>query len=177
MEKEFTYMTRFFIGLAVVSIVIMTIGNTALSWSQNHLLNSDYLLYITLSSIMSIFILRSFLHDRRNRMMFWIIRQRHWNRFIAMLFACVMFFGVNHDGIIGTLHLVFTALAILAAYIGMMYYYRTNTIEGWGAVVGSASGIGLFLFSYFMPFLTVAEGEMIAAIPIIIWIYSTTKIK
>ncbi len=172
-------MTWFFMGLAMLPILIMTLGRTALSWSQNHLLETDYLLYATLSGIMSTFILRSFTHERKDRFMFhiiwWNLRQRHWNRFIGMLFACVMYFGVNHDGWIGTLHLVFTGSAIAAAYVGMTMYYRLNTINGHGAILGAACGICGFLFAYLTPFLTTAEGEMIAAIPIMIWIGSTTK--
>lgn len=179
MNKESVYMTWFFMGLAIVPMLIMTLGRTALSWSQNHLFQTDYLLYATLSGIMSTFLIRSFQHNRKDRMMFrivWNIRQRHWNRLTALLFACVMFFGVNHDGLIGTLHLVFTGVAIASAYVGMVWYYQVRTVRSHGAILGAACGVLGFLFAYLTPFLTTAEGEMIAAIPITIYVFSTTKI-
>lgn len=178
MRKDAVHTTWLAIAIAIVPILVMTLGKTALSWSQNHFTSTDYLLYPALSGIMAVFLIRSFTHPKKDERLFWIVNNRNWNRLTAFLFSCVLWFGVNSPiEWVGTAHIIATGLAIVSAYVGMSLYYHEDSLAFQGALTGACAGGGLFLFAYLTPFMTIAEGEMFAAVPIIIWVLSTTKIK
>lgn len=172
MKKDEVHTTWFAMVFAIVPILVMTLGRTAFSWSQNHLNETDYLLYSALSGILAIFLIRSFSHPKKDEPLFrllWNVRNRHMNN-------GSFFFGVNSPvEWVASAHIYATALAILAANVNMMWYYDKGIYLN-ASIFGAAVGIFGFLFAYLTPLLTVAEGEMIAALPIIIWIFGTTKI-
>ena len=168
-------------GISLFSIIWMTFGRTAESWSQNHRGEYDWLLYPTLFGISLVYFVRSFMHQKKDEKMFriiWIVRHRHWNRVIGIFFGIVFVFGVNAPfEWVRDLHLYTTACAILSANIGMVWYGYKRNMGLNGAIFGAAVGISLFVFSYLLPFTTIAEGEMFVSVPLMIHLFATTKIK
>lgn len=163
--------------MALVPMVIMTIGRTAYSWSQNHASKYDFLLYPCLFGISTVFLIRSIYHPKKDEVLFYGTTQGRWNLYVSLAFALVMFFGVNSEiGFVGTLHKIFTVMAIFMAHIAMLGYYKKG-VGLHGSIMGSVFGlVGFFLF-YFLMLITIAEAEMWTAFPILIWIIGTTKIK
>lgn len=179
MEKDSVYITRFFIGLAIISIVIMSIGKTALSWSQNHYGAYDFLLYGTLLSITVVYLLRGLFHHRKEEKAFrliWRFNRGDFDLITSLFFGFVLIFGVNSVfDWVQFAHIIFTALAIISASIGMVTYFKSG-VSLHGAIMGVCSSGALFLFAYLGNDLTTAEGEMIVSFPIIIYLSSTKKI-
>lgn len=163
---------------ALIPILIMTIGRTAFSWSQNHLNKFDFLLYAALFGISMVFMLRGLFHPRKDDRIFkifWDVSQGQWNIFVSIMFACVMFFGVNSEiKLISNLHMVFTAIAIVSGHISMLFYPKTD-IGFHGAILGSSVGLVGFIFMYLFPFFTTAEAELWTAFPLIVWLIGSTK--
>ena len=176
MKKDAVYVTKFCIWLACGCILAMTLFATALSWSQNHTFRFDFLLNGALACIFSIFVIRSFTHPNKDDKVIWIIRRRHGCRIVAVLFFGVLVFGVNSElHWVRTLHMVFTASAILAVYL-LMILVQKRTVERIAAILGAILGIGWFVVSVYNDMMNIADGEAIAALPIMFWIDSTTKI-
>lgn len=177
MERKERNMTLWFMALAILPMLVMTIGRTAFSWSQNHVTDYDFLLYMCLFGITMTFFLRSLFHVHRHRNLFWKFSQGTWNFIVSMLFACVMFFGVNSEvKFVSTLHLIFTGLAIVSAYVSMLGYYNKG-VRLHGAILATSVGLGGFLFMFLWPLFTTAEAEMWAAFPLMVWIFGTNKLK
>lgn len=177
MKKNAVYWTRFFTATAFIGIITATFLRIAKSWSQMHMGKYDYLLYAILIPITSIFLIRSMMHPKGGDRLFWIIRNRHLNAAVAVAFMLVAIFGVNSEiEWVAYTHLIVTGIAIGLSHTNMIAYYDEG-IQLNGAIVGSCVGILGFLFAFITPFLTTGEGELIAAIPILIWVLSTTKIE
>lgn len=178
--KDAVYTIKTLILLANLCIAFMVLGGYEESWSQNHTNNYDFFLYGTLTSIVGVFLIRSFTHEFKDVLAFRIfhidVKERHLNRLVGYLFFGVLCLGVN-SGLkwVKTLHLIFTGLAIGAAYLNL-YCYQKRKIMKVAAIFSAVVGIGMFLWSFLGNTLTIAEGEAFAAIPIIIWIWSTTKL-
>lgn len=175
--KDAVMNTKILTYIAVIAILGMVIWG-AVSWSQNHTFDLDYLLYATLGAIFGIFIIRSFTHPLKDKRLFKIInmwvRNRHLNRVVAYLFLGVLVFGVNSkEGWVQTAHLIFTGSAIVAVYINLLHYYENRLGRGL-SVIGTIFGVGGFIGSWFFDY-TIAAGEMLAATPVIIWVLLTTK--
>lgn len=177
MEKKAYNMTLGFMGLAILPMLVMTIGRTAFSWSRNHVTDYDFLLYMCLFGISMVFLIRSLFHPLKHKNLFWKFSQGSWNFIVSMLFACVMFFGVNSPiRIISILHLVFTALAIISAYISMLGYFDKG-VKMHAAILATSVGLGGFMFMFLWPLFTTAEAEMWAFFPPMVWVFGTNKLK
>lgn len=118
---------------------------------------------------------RSNKHCLRDKNLFWNFSQGTWNFIVSMLFACVMFFGVNSElKWVSNLHLVFTGLAIVSAYVSMLGYYKGG-ISLKASILAAVVGLGGFVFMFLWPLFTTAEAEMWAAFPIVVWEFGTDK--
>lgn len=183
MEKFAVHTTRFFIVMASLCILSMIIWAFAPSWSQNHMswLGTDALLYTTLLSIFGVYLTRALTHPEAKENMLkiwaWSINLRTLSITTAMFFFGVAIFGVNNPvKWIAIAHLITTGLGTLFAYLEM-YNYPKTTIGRAAAIVGMVVGGGGFIWSLISETLTVAQGEGIAALPMIIHIWSTSKVK
>lgn len=173
--KELNHWTKTSIGVSVFCILAMTIGAWALSWSQNHTFDFDFLLYGALLGIVIVFMIKSFAHPKKEDKLFWIVKQKAMSRIVAVLFALVLIFGVNSAlGWVSDTHIVATLLGILSADAFMILAQKSK-LDRWAAVLSSATTLGIFALSYFGEDLTIAQGEAIKALPIVIWILRTTK--
>lgn len=173
--KELNHWTKSSIAAAVGCILAMTIGSFAYSWSQNHTYNFDFLLYGALLPIVLIFMIKSFAHPDKEKRLFWIVKQKAMSRIVAVLFTLVLMFGVNSAlGWVSGTHVIATLLAILSADAFMILAQR-NKVDRTAAILSSMVTLGIFALSYFGDDLTIAQGEAIKALPIVIWILRTTK--
>jgi len=178
MEKKAYNRTWAWMVFALVPILVMTIGRTAFSWSQNHSEKYDFLLYPALIGISMVFRLRAFYHSRREEILFkllWPIKHRYWNEFVSWAFIIVLCFGVNSElWWVHKMHIYSTAIAIVSAHVSMLFYYDRG-VALHGAILGSSIGLVGFLFMYLFPVFTTAEAELWTAFPLIIWIVFSTK--
>lgn len=174
--KEFNHWTKSSIAFAVGCILAMTIGAWAISWSQNHTYNFDFLLYGALLGIFTVFFIKSLAHPDKERKLFWIVRQKGMSRIVAILFGLVLIFGVNSDfEWVSKVHIVATLLAILSVHAFMILAQRSK-FDRTAAILSSLTALGLFSVSYFTESLTIAQGEAFAALPIVTWTLRTTKL-
>ena len=174
--KELVHWTKASLWTSVGCILAMTIGAFALSWSQNHTFDFDFLLYGALLGIVVTFIIKSFAHPDKERKLFWIVRQKTASRIVAILFSFVLIFGVNSNlEWVSTVHIWATLLAILSVHTFMILAQRSK-IDRMAAILSSLTTLGLFAISYFGNDLTIAQGEAITALPIVIWTLRTTKL-
>ena len=178
--KDAFWNIKILIWLAVAGISTMVLFG-ALSWSQNHREELEPVLYVTLGAIFGVFLIRSFTHPLKDKGLFKLnllgvkwVRNKQLNRAIAFLFLGVLVFGVNSPvHWIQTAHLIFTGTAIFAAYLNLVFYYRTKVGRAM-AIFGAIAGIGGFLGPWVFEY-TIAVGEAIAATPIVMWVLLTTK--
>lgn len=164
--------------IAIGCILSMVIGRTAESWSQNHTGAYDFLLYGTLLSITVVYLLRGLFHHRKEEKAFrliWRLNKGDFDLITSLFFGFVLIFGVNSSfDWVQFAHIIFTALAIISASIGMVSYFKSG-VSLHGAILSIATCGALFLFAYLGNELTTAEGEMIIAFPIVLYLLSTTK--
>lgn len=173
--KELVYWTKGSLWTAVGCILAMTIGAWAISWSQNHTYEFDFLLYGTLIPILLIFMIRSFAHQDKEELLFWIVRQKAMSRTVALFFAAIAIFGVNSSfGWVSVLHIIATLGGILSAH-AFMVLAQTEKKPRTIYLIASCATFAAFLVSYFTNVLTIAQGEAIVSAPITIWILTTTK--
>lgn len=176
MRKEAVYMTWIAMALAILSIFAITVPRLAESWSQTHNTKFDPLLYTTLICIMVTYLLRYFFHPDSEKYTLWKFKQKTIDLTTAVFFFFVAVFGVNSEvGWVSTLHIVFTALAIVTANVGMLAYPYKKKMGLNGAIFASAVGVGIFIFAYFWPWITTADGELYVALPLIGYLIVTTK--
>jgi len=163
-------------ALAFGVAVIMTALNLYPSWSQYARSLEEPLLLLTLSSIASMFLIRSFTHhdkDKLLKQLIWDIRVEHANRYAGFMFLGVIATPVTHPAWwIETLHMVFTFLAIAWAYVDIAYYYKTKVGKFLGFIAVCTAVIGM-LGGLWLNFWTVGAGELIAATPIMFHILNT----
>jgi len=166
--------------LALVLGIIMAIYGWNESWSQNHLSNYDPFLYMTLFCIATVFMIASYNHPDKTRMIFNIgknVRLEHILRLTSMLFGGVICFGVNSPlWIVETLHLVFTGLAIASGYAMIITYAETKKGKTY-AVIGSILGVLGFLGAFVFHWYSIALGEVFATIPFVVWMGVTWIFK
>lgn len=168
---------------AFVIGVVMAILNLYNSWSQHAGTNHDPILYSTLFLIAIGFMMSSFEHPDKARVLNKIfvpfksgkmdLRVEHLLRVISYLFGGVLTFSVNSEiAFVSTMHLIFTGLAIGMGYV-LILTYSTNAQNKTLSIVGVSLGAAGFLLAYFFNLYSVAWGEVIASIPLLVWIHKT----
>ena len=165
------------IGLALVLGVIMAILNLYGSWSQHHLTVFDPFLYATLCSISFSFVMASFAHKHKYRVLtkFFNIEYRleHCFRLTAYLFAGVIVFGVNSPiKFIELLHFIFTGLGIVSGYIGLLFYYKNKKGRLFSYFL-TLIGVGGFVLGFIFKLYSTSWAEVIAAAPLAVWMYKS----
>ena len=166
------------IGIVLVLTVIMVALNLYPSWSQYARSLHEPLLFGALTSISSVFLIRSFTHKKRLRTLFKVfgieVRLEHLNRATGFFFIGVLCTPVTHPSAwIESAHLVFTFLGIGAAHLELWFYHKG--VRKWSAIGGSIIGVAGFLGAFVFHLYTIGMGELIAAIPIIFQVMATNK--
>ena len=169
--------TKLCIISALVLGVAMAIINQHPSWSQYAGNPLDPFLYLTLGLITLAFYGSSFAHPQYKRHLFWLlnipVRFEHIARFTAFMFVGVLTFSVNSVfKFIEVLHLVFTGLAIGFGYLLLLFYTKTKKGRIW-SYIGVSLGIIGFLLGFLLNLYSIAWAEVIAAIPLAIFLYRT----
>jgi len=167
------------ITLTLFLTSLMVILNLHPSWSQYARSLHEPILLAALSAISSTFLIRSFTHPHKNGKLFGLgkitVRMEHINRYTGFFFIGVLCTPVTHPAwYIESAHLLFTGLAILTAYSQLVFFYES----GLGrilAVVGTVVGIGGFLIGFLTKWYSTGMGELIAAVPIVVFVLSTNK--
>jgi hypothetical protein len=168
------------LAIALIAITIMVGWNLYPSWSEYARSYQEQLLFITLTSIMSIFFIRADNFSKKLKVLFrWPVRAnvRQVNKWTAFMFMGVICTPVT-IGVswVEIAHYVFTVAGIVFAYLDILNFYRTSTpkILGWIgfgiAVLGMVGGKFLGLW-------TLGAGEFMAAIPIAIHVTITNNVK
>lgn len=165
------------IGLAVTMGVVMAFLNLYGSWSQHHLTVYDPFLYFTLCCISFSFIMASFAHKNKYRVLtkFFVMEYRleHCFRLTAYLFAGVIVFGVNSPvKFIEILHFIFTGLGIVSGYVGLLFYYKDKKGRNFSYLL-TAIGIGGFVLGFIFKLYSTSWAEVIAAAPLALWMYKS----
>jgi len=178
MEKYSVWITLVMMSGSILSIFSITGHRLAESWSQTHNTDNDWLLYITLTGIMVTYLLRFFFNEKGDYYTLWKFKQKCLDLITSGIFFLVMVFGVNSSKEwISTMHIVFTAFAIILANIGMLAYPYERKMGLNGAIFASSVGVCIFIFAYFWPLVTTADGEMYVSLPLIVYLISTTNFK
>ena len=160
--------------------LLMAILNLYPSWSQTAGTIHDPLLYTTLFCIATTFTISSFTNLDRNKEISKIkfigsFKLGHCHRVVSYMFGGVIAFSVNSEfWLIETLHLAFTGLAIAIGYLGLMMYPTTkrgHTLSLVGTLFGCLGFLGAFLFHFY----SIAWGEVLAALPLAIWVNTSFK--
>ena len=164
---------------AFVLIIIMVSLNLHPSWSQYARSLHEPFLLAALSAISGMFLIRSFTHKQRNRVLFTFkkisVRIEHLNRYAGFFFIGVLCTPVTHpEWYIETAHLIFTPLAIGFAHLELWFYYKKG-VQRWGSLFGSVIGVLGFLGGLLTNVYTIGMGELLAALPIIIHVLTTNK--
>jgi len=166
--------------LAVALGVVMSILNLSPSWSQSAGNPHDFLLYGCLFCISSALMIASFTHPDKLEVIskFPLIKEfrlEHSLRLTAYLFGGVIAFSVNSElAIVESLHLISTGLAIASGYLGLMTYPISKKGHTW-AFIGLCFGVGGFLIGFLTSIYSIAWGEVLAALPLSIFIIITWK--
>lgn len=167
--------------IALILGIVMAILNLYGSWSQHHLTAYDPFLYATLVCISFSFLMASAIHDDKYKVLTKVFgisyRLEHCFRLTAYFFAGVIVFGVNSPvEFIETLHFVFTGLGIVSGYIGFIFYSKTKKERIW-SYIGTLIGIGGFVAGFLFKLYSTSWAEVIAAIPLAIWMYKSLNKK
>lgn len=171
--KGIKLITRICIVIAFVIGVFMALLNLYPSWSQYAGNTEDPFLYATLFLICLSFYGASVAHNKRYKTLFWVksidIRFEHLARVVAFLFGGVLIFSVNSPvKFIEILHLIFTGSAIGIGYVLLLFY----TKKAW-SLIGVGFGVIGFLLGFVFGVYSVAWAEVIAAIPLALFMYMT----
>ncbi len=167
-------------GLTLLLGVLMAVLNLSPSWSQSAGNSHDFLLYGCLFCISSALMIASFAHPEKDKEIskfpiLGTIRLEHSFRLTAYFFGGVIACSVNSElWLIETLHLIFTALAITSGYVGLMLYPDTNKGHTY-ALIGFIFGVGGFLIGYIFGWYSIAWGEVLASIPLAVFMLKTWK--
>ena len=154
------------IALAIILGTVMVILNLYPSWSQYARSLEEPLLFATLSCISSIFLIRSFTFKERYYILFKFlriaIRVEHLNRITGFLFIGILLTPVTHpNGLIETLHFIFTGLAIVTALLDVIFYNKKE----WAYFISALATIG-FLLAFIFNLYSIGLGELIVALAI-----------
>jgi len=169
------------LATAILLGVIMALLNIHGSWSQHHLTAYDPFLYATLCCIAFSFLMASFAHAEKFKILTKVFgityRLEHCFRLTAYFFAGVIVFGVNSALlIIENLHFIFTGLGILSGYIGLLLYSKTKKERLW-SYIAVVIGIGGFIVGFVLKLYSTSWAEVIAAIPLAFWMYKSLNNK
>lgn len=171
--KGHMLITLILIAITLALTIIMVALNLYPSWSQYARSLHEPLLFGALTSISSTFLIRSFAHFQRLEERIWGMRQEHIDRMTGFLFIGVLCTPVTHPAwYIETAHLIFTASAIGSAYLGLVTARPHGKLAAW---VSFAVGVGGFLGAFIFHLYSIGMGELIAAIPISIYVLATNK--
>jgi len=171
---------RILSGIALSLGILMAILNLYPSWSQTAGTVHDPLLYSTLFCISSLFMIASFESGNIDREItkIWLIgslKLGQLYKLVSYMFGGVIVFSVNNEfQLIEHLHLIFTGLAIFWGYIGLITYPETTKGKTW-AIIGFVFGIGGFLGGFVLNWYSTAWSEVLAALPLAIWVNVTFK--
>jgi len=172
--------TRISIISAFILGLVMAIINVHPSWSQFAGKPLDPFLYSTLFLISIAFYGSSFDHPKQHRHLFWLtkkidVRFEHIARFTTFMFGGILTFSVNSPiYFIEVLHFVFTGLGIGFGYLLLLFYFKTNRTRLW-SYVGVVFGIVGFILGFVFDVYSIAFAEVIASLPLAIFLYLTYK--
>lgn len=140
---------------AYILAFLMTVLNYAPSFSQLADTMHEYLLYGFLGSVVMAFMKRNELFDEAT----------------AFMFIMVGVFSVNStSSTIEILHLIFTGLAIITAYISLIVN-QTDKIMKISSYASFGVGALLFSFGYFFNWYSVAVSELLVSTTLLIPFY------
>lgn len=176
--------TRFYItsGFAFFMCVLITSLELYYSWSQTAGNNEDPYLYATLFPIALCFWQAGDGHSFRNRKILGGIKFRHFMYATAIFFGGVIAFSVNNHSLViwgltvSDLHLVFTGLAIVTPYVGVLLANKAGQ-ELKAAILSAVVGLGLFALGYIFNFYSTSVGELNAATPLVVSLVFTYSKK
>jgi hypothetical protein len=158
----------------------MAVINVYPSWSQFAGQSLDPFLYLTLGLITLAFYGSSFDHPKQHRHLFNLfktldVRFEHIARFTAFMFLGVLTFSVNSPiKAVEVLHFIFTGLGIGFGYLLLLFYFKTNRTRLW-SYVGVSFGVVGFLLGFLFNIYSIAWAEVIASLPLAIFLYLTYK--
>lgn len=172
-----------FTSLAIATGTIAALLNKKESWSQLHLTVYDPLLNFILGCIYGVFLLAFAFHPDKEKEITkikWLnlsIKLK-WAFFTtAMLFLLVLTFGVNHQSkFIGSLHIIFTGLAILSSILTMVLYPETKKGHLWANTGALLASVG-FILGYVFKIYSTAWAEVIVAFIFGTFLFVTFNIK
>jgi len=169
---------RILTAISLVLGLLMAVLNLYPSWSQYAGTMHDPLLYSTLVCISSLFMISGFTNPNKEVEItkIWLLGRITLGQcFIAVayLFGTVITFSVNNPSkIIEALHLAGTGSAILFGYVAMVTYHRSKRAQ-LIALIGAIVGILGFVGGFVLKIYSVAWGEVVAAIPLAIFVNLT----
>ena len=125
------------------------------SWSQYADTSNEYLLYLCLGAIVMAFMKRG----------------QKFDEITAVMFIMVGVFSVNSENkTIEILHLIFTGLAIISAYVSLIAN-QTDPMMIKSSYVALGTALVLFLGGYFFSWYAVAIAELLVSVPLLIPFY------
>ena len=125
------------------------------SWSQYADTYNEFLLYLCLGSISIAFIKRG----------------KKYDEITSIFFILIGAFSVNSPiKIVENLHMVFTALAIISAYVGLINHAKDNIMKQ-SAYISLGTSVLLFSFGYLFNWYSIAIAELLVSTPLIIKFY------
>lgn len=163
-------------SIALILAVVMTALAKAPSWSQLHTTMHEPLLYATLLSIIIAFTIKAFTGLNKAYKVIKKLTVSHLDLVTALLFGGVLVFGVNSEVLfVKQSHLVFTGLAIAVGYLNLVLQQTEKMLK-----ISALSGFILVLMSFPIGLLTtlytIGEAELIASIPLAIYLFNTKTI-
>ena len=158
--------------LTVIALIlgfIMTVLNLYPSWSEHHSMPEEKMLTTFMLCVSFAYIIRSLKAVNRNYLAYKKLRVSNFDFTTAVLFGCILIFPVTTDF---NLHYIFTALAIITAYLGfaLSQTEKIMKISAW-----SFMGIGavLFLGGLLLRWYTTGTAELLVSIAIAIHLFNS----
>ena len=154
--------------LATIALIlgfIMTVLNLYPSWSEHHSMPEEKMLTTFMLCVSFAYIIRSLKSVDKDYLAYKKLRVSNFDFTTAVFFGCILIFPVTTDF---NLHYIFTALAIITAYLGLALSQtqKEMKISAW---VSMGVGTVLFLGGLLLGWYTTGTSELIVAIAI--WIH------
>ena len=160
-------------SIAFVIALIMVSLNIYPSWSQHARTLEEPLLFATLLSIINCFMIRSYTAINRDNKVFKNITVSQLDFTTAIFFSFVLVFPVTHpDKWIEIAHFIFTALAIITAYLNMVLQ-QTEKMMKIASKFAFVVALALFLIGMLTNWYNVGIGEILVTVALIIHVYNT----
>ena len=154
---------------------VMTVLSFYPSWSQTAGTKEDPLFYATILTIIICFFQASKEHGKKYTIIGFGKNLGWFLGLSSFLFSGVLVFSVNNElWWVETLHLVFTGLAIAVPYYAMIKFYP-NGIMFHGALLSLVVGVLGFLGAFIGGWYNIGIGEFMAATPLVVWLYFSSK--